>query len=92
MVAPRGLVALLVGSVTFVGLSGALLLGHALHQTPGQAPPVVTVVQHLRPCDDDAPGDPVTGACWLSDDGGVAIWPYPYAPEPLMILDPSEAR
>lgn len=44
----------------------------------------------LPPCDDDAPGHPVTGMCWLADDGTVSIWPRPYADQPLEILEPSQ--
>lgn len=40
----------------------------------------------LPPCDDDHPGAPVTGPCWLADNGTVAVWPYPYAPHPLYVL------
>ena len=46
----------------------------------------VTPPVHVPPCDDDAPGKPITGTCWLADDGGVAVWPRPYAPAPIYIL------
>lgn len=54
------------------------------------AAPVTPIGVHLPPCDDDAPGKPVTGPCWLSDDGRVAVWPYPYAPQPWYVLDGSQ--
>lgn len=44
----------------------------------------------LRPCDEDRPGHPVTGPCWLADDGTLAVWPYPYAPAPLYVLQGSQ--
>lgn len=55
------------------------------------APPAVTVTTMptlgtLPACDDDAPGRPVTGPCWLMDDGGMAVWPYPYAPTPVAVM------
>lgn len=51
-----------------------------------QAPAVSAT---LPPCDDSSPGHPVTGPCWLTDDGGTAVWPYPYAPQPLYVLEAS---
>lgn len=45
----------------------------------------------LPPCDDDTPEHPVTGPCWLSDSGTLAVWPYPYASEPLLVLDGSKS-
>lgn len=50
----------------------------------------MTAPLHLPPCDDDAPGRPVVGTCWLADDDGVAVWPHPYAPTPLAVLEPSQ--
>lgn len=57
------------------------------HNTP---PAVVRV--DLPSCDDDAPGRPITGTCWLWDDDQVAVWPYPYAPQPLYVLTGAGAR
>lgn len=62
--------------------------------TPAPAPTVtVTVVPTLGaipPCDDDAPGRPITGPCWLVDDDMTAVWPYPYAPTPVAVLRGSQ--
>lgn len=44
----------------------------------------------LVPCDQDTPGQPVTGPCWLSDSGTLAIWPHPYATTPLYRLEGSQ--
>ena len=57
------------------------------HETPSA---VVRV--DLPSCDDDAPGRPITGTCWLADDDQVAVWPYPYAPEPIYVLTGAGAR
>lgn len=43
----------------------------------------------LPTCDRDIPGAPVTGTCWLADDGSVAVWPRPYASGPVAILEGS---
>jgi hypothetical protein len=45
---------------------------------------------YLPPCDDDAPGRPIQGTCWLLDDGGIAIWPAPYQGDPIVVLMPSQ--
>jgi hypothetical protein len=73
----------------------AVTMWALIHQTERetlQQRPAITWPsgQHLPPCDDGAPGAPVTGPCWLTDDGGTAIWPYPYASEPVAILEPSQ--
>ena len=53
------------------------------------------VTRHLPPCDSDVPGLPVTGVCWLVDDDGpegqtrISVWPWPYAPAPLYVLEGS---
>ena len=75
----------LVAAPAWVGLSRA-------DATP--APAVTVTVQptlgSLPPCDDDAPGRPITGPCWLLDDDMTAVWPYPYAPTPLAVLRGSQ--
>ena len=69
-------------------VAGPLVAGPlvARHRDPVPAAPTVT----LPACDDDAPGHPVTGPCWLIDDGPggtlVRVFAYPYAPEPLYVL------
>lgn len=76
-------------AVALIGGSGGLVLGTAIGspQSPAQTPAPVTVT--LPPCDDDRPGQAITGPCWLTDDDTVAVWPYPYAPAPLYVLAPS---
>lgn len=56
-------------------------------QTVPVVAPVATGPVDLPACDDDAPGRPVTGPCWLLDDGQLAVWPYPYAPAPIYRLE-----
>jgi len=74
--------------ITMAVLSVSLVAGPlvARHRDPVPAATTVT----LPACDDDAPGHPVTGPCWLIDDGPggtlVRVFAYPYAPEPLYVL------
>lgn len=59
---------------------------------PHHEPPQPPTLGSIPACDDDAPGRPVTGPCWLLDDDGpdgqrrISVWPYPYAPTPLAVL------
>lgn len=43
----------------------------------------------LPPCDATMP--PADGPCWLWDDDTIAVWPYPYAPTPLLVLGGSQS-
>jgi hypothetical protein len=81
--------------ITMAVLSVSLVAGPlvARHRDPAPAPapaPVAATTVTLPACDDDAPGRPVTGPCWLIDDGPggtlVRVFAYPYAPEPLYVL------
>ena len=83
------------GAVLAVGTLVGVTIGisaHAATETPRAHP----VGVHLPPCDDDAPGKPITGPCWLIDDDGpgrqtrISVWPYPYAPQPWYVLDGSQ--
>ena len=77
--------------ITMAVLSVSLVAGPlvARHRDPAPAPVAATTAT-LPACDDDAPGHPVTGPCWLIDDGPggtlVRVFAYPYAPEPLYVL------
>ena len=91
----RRLTAILAGPVVTGYMVTACLFMTAIHASrwnPQPDPPAVTV--YLPPCDDDAPGHPVTGTCWLLDDGPggvlVRVFPYPYAPVPLYVLRESQ--
>jgi hypothetical protein len=85
----------------WVAILALLLIGVGLVAAPAwvglsradTAPaPAVTVptLGSIPPCDDDAPGRPITGPCWLVDDDMTAVWPYPYAPTPLAVLRDSQ--
>jgi len=57
----------------------------------------VTDALRLPPCDDDAPGKPIIGTCWLLDDDGpngerrVSVWRHPYDPAgPWLVLEGSQ--
>jgi hypothetical protein len=83
------------GIAAITAITVSLVTGVAFgprDQAPPQVPPAATVPAHLPPCDSDVPGLPVTGQCWLwdDDDQGVTrirIFPYPYAPTPLYVLE-----
>lgn len=83
----RTVLAVIVWTIVAASLGGALTSAIEGPQSPAQAPVPVTVT--LPPCDDDRPGQAITGPCWLADDGQLAVWPYPYAPAPSLILAPS---
>lgn len=86
LVQVTAMIAMAIFSVSLV--AGPVLTRHTSPAPAIPAPAVTTAT--LPACDDDAPGDPVTGPCWLLDDGPggrlVRVFPYPYAPQPLYVL------
>lgn len=91
LVQVTAMITMAVLSVSLV--AGPLVAGPlvARHRDPVPAATTAT----LPACDDDFPGHPVTGPCWLIDDGPggtlVRVFAYPYAPEPLYVLAGSGA-
>ena len=74
-------------------LAGVLAASGAITVTAIVAPepvPAVPVLPATLPaCDDSGPERQITGPCWLADDDQTAIWPYPYASEPVTVLQRS---
>jgi hypothetical protein len=85
----RPSIAIVTGAV--LGAAVAVILAVGFRPAdPAPVPAPVPVMVQLPPCDDDAPGRPVTGPCWLSDEDRVWIYPYPYASAPMYVLNGSQ--